>query len=358
MKLTTDRAAFAEALAWVATVVPKRPAVPTQAGIRLAATEGKLTIAAFNFDTAHTATIKADVTEAGEAVPSGHMLKGLVAALRGPAVTLAAEERSLVLTAGRARYSLNLFLAGEYPTAPPPPAPAGIFEADDLRRMLSVASYACDDDHPNSDVRGVRLLAEPERLVIVGAQSTTVAASWLVWLANPNFKAHLPFAALSAAVAGMTGPVALGADDGLLGLTSAGRAVVTRLYAEGKALNWQRLVPAETTVSVTLESEELLGAVKRAGLAGGPGQAVRLRIAPEGMRVSASGDTAAGAEELDVTDAEGEVTLQFTAELLAGALASAPPGEVTLRATEAGKPIVFASKAEDWVQVVMPRRPS
>jgi len=357
VKLTTDRAAFAEALAWVATVVPKRPAVPTQAGIHLTAATGQLTIAAFNFDTAHTATIEADVTEAGEVVPSGHMLKGLVAALRGPAVTLAAEERSLVLTAGRARYSLNLFPAGEYPTAPPSPPPAGTFEADDLRRMLSVASYACDDGHPNSDVRGVRLLAEPERLVIVGAQSTTVAASWLVW-ADGTLKAHLPFAALSGAVAGMSGPVALGADGALLGLTSADRAVVTRLYADGRALNWQHLVPAETTVTATLESEELLGAVKRAGLAGGPGGAVRLRIAPEGVRVSASGDTATGAEELDVTDAEGEVTLQLTAELLAGALASAPPGEVTLRATEAGKPIVFASKAEDWVQVVMPRRAS
>lgn len=364
MKLTTDRQALAEALAWVSAAVPKRPPVPTLAGVKLTAVKGKgkkpgeLTIAAFDYETSHVARIPAEVEEAGVTIPSGHLLKSLVSALRGKDVALAAENNGMSLVSGRSRYSLATFPIDQYPTAPEPPTAAGSVEAEDLQRMLRAAGYACDDDYPNSDMRGVRLQVADARLILLGTMSTSIAASWVDW-SGDVIDAHLPHAALSAAVAGLSGSVALAYDGNVLGLSSADRVVVTRVYAGTKgAAAWQKLVPTKTTVEATIDGVELLEAVKRATLAGGPGEPVRVRFAPEGIRVSAASDLAQGAEELDVSSGEGELTLAFSAGLLGDALSCAPPGEVTLRGTTEGKPISVTNKADDFVQVIMPRRAS
>lgn len=358
MKLTVNRPALADAMAWTALAVAKRPSFPALAGVRLTATKaaggGTLTLEAYDFDTGHTATVDAKVSEAGTALVSGHMAASLVGALRTAEVDISIEDGRLILKAGRSRYTLNQFALDDFPTLPVTKAePAGTVEADELRRMLGLVAYAVDDNSPTQRLKGVRLQADGSELVTLGMRSSSIAAAWTPF---PGALAvWLPLGPLEAAVRGLEGPVALAADDGTLVLSTAARTVTLRLYA-ADPVDWSGFLPGETSVALTIDADELRGAVKRAGLTCAHDEALTLTMAPGELTIRAgAADTA---ESIEVVDAEveGKLVVSFGG-ILAKALAKVPEGPVYIKArTEPRKPVTITNDDDDFIVVVMPRR--
>lgn len=360
MKLTLDRPALAEAMAWTALAVAKKPPFPALAGVKLTAVKaaggGHLTLEAYDFDTGHTATVPAKVSKAGTALVSGYLAASLIGALRTQEVSVSVEDGRLVLKAGRSTYTLNQFALDDFPELPVATADvAGSVDAAELRRLISLVSYAVDDSSATQRLKGVRLQAQAGSLVALGMRSSSIGAAWADF--TGELAVFLPLGSLEASVRGLEGPVALSADDGTLVLSSASRAVTLRLY-EGDPVDWTTFLPGECPVTLTMDSDELRDAVKRAGLTCAHDEALTLTV--EGEDVTFTAGAADTAESLEYVDAKVEgadaLTIHFGG-VLSKALVKIPEGPVYIKAPGVSqKPVVITNEADDFALVVMPRR--
>src|SRR3954469_7260373 len=115
MKIQVQAAQLAEALSWIQPAIKRNPAMPILAGALITAEEDSLTVAAFDYDLAMRATIEATVSEPGQCLVGGRVLRDLSARMSGD-VVLAAAGSSLTLTCGRSNYDLGLMPTADYPT--------------------------------------------------------------------------------------------------------------------------------------------------------------------------------------------------------------------------------------------------
>lgn len=298
MKFRTDRAALADACTWVAGAIPRRPASPALGGIRLTASENTLTLSAYDFESAHQATISAEVVTDGDALLPGHMLRDLAAAMTQAEVELVVEERLATLSGGRATYRIPLLGIEDWPSLPAAAEPVGHIAADDLAQAVRTVKHAVDDDAPTEAVRGIMLATEAEGLRVVGLRGTVMSTCLAAW-SGEAMTARVPASYLEAALKGLTGAVGMAEVNGLLTLADASRTVTMRCYA-GDYARWTQLVRESSAVTARLEVDDFAGAVKRVTLTqprDSSGVAVRVTVRPDEVEI------AAGDEAVEVLDA-------------------------------------------------------
>lgn len=333
MKIQTDRAQLAEALTWVARVIGRRPTSAALGGVRLVAADDTLTASAFDYEVSHTARVEAEVSEPGEVLVPGLFLRDAVAGGRGKDVTLTLDG-NLQVKSGRSSYVARTLALEDYPTLPDFPDEVGTVKADSLAYALSVVEAAADDGSPHDNLRGLRVEADTDGLLLVGTDGRRLHGYSLPWDGKP-FGQTVPVKTLAAAVRGMRGTVALGAGGtlGLLGLDDGTRRVTSRAYAVEYADHRRALAHGANNVSnhVTVDADDLLGAVKRVGSVVADERPVLLAYADGELAVTTT-DQESG-EAADAVDAEGEgpaFSFAFNHRLLGDLLAAAPSGPVQL----------------------------
>lgn len=360
MKLTVDRAALAEALAWVARVAPRHPATPALAGVRVTAYQpGIVSLECYDFDTAHHARVPAEVSEPGVILVSAFMAAAVVGSFRTKALTLEVEGQHLVARAGRSTYRFNSMALAEFPDLPTSPMDSGIaVDAEELRAAVSLVAYAARDDNALEELRGVRLVGGGGRLVTFTGQSASIAEAWCTYdtdSADVELFAHLPMSSLTSSLRGLEGAVRITGTEALVFLETETRHVAQRLFAS-KNFSWERIIPKDCTVTATVDTATLRDAIKRASLTCEANEPLRLRWTPEELTIASGGaDTAEGVELVDVTmTGQPELELTFGAEILAGALAELPDGPLTLAAQGPGQACKIVT--DRYRIVLMPRR--
>lgn len=354
MKFTADRAELAEAVKWVAGAISPKPSQPALGGIQIEAQADMLRLTAHNYDQVHTAHVDAEIPRDGTVVPAGFMVRDLLGALRTDKVTVEADDRRLTIKGGRSTYGVNLFQGWpEFPTGDA--IHCGTVEADDLRAAIAVANAGVDDSHPNLAYIGVRLEAEGAELTLVGIDGVCLSVAPAPYAGAP-FNARLPIKNLSEAARGLSGRVEISASGGILTLADARRSVTLRLY-DWSAAPWRALL-GEREHHLEVDADELRGAVRRAGLAGGKDSNIVLTADSGQLVITGAGDEADGVEVIDF-DGNATWTAKFGAAGLNTVLATLPSTPVTLLfgVPVGGKPnLAITDKAGSFHHVMQPRK--
>lgn len=348
MKVRIEQGPLADTLAWVGQAISKNPTSPELAGIRLTATDGVLTVKAYDYDSAHTATLTADVASEGECLVSGRFLRAIVAGMTGKDVELTLDAGALAITSGRASYRTRAIPIDNYPTIPTSPATVGEVDADDLVAAIAAVRHPIDDASPFEQVRGLRMIGGNE-LEFVGMASPQIAHAIAPWRWKKDLLVTVHSAHFEAAAKGLRGSVTIGREDGVIGLADAERSVTVRTYAEGFTPLWEKyLERADDVPTAVLESSDLREALKRVR---------ELNVADESAITVTIGDgelTLAGfsdgvGEGADVLEAEteGEASRGFAPRLLGDALAAVPGGPVKISAGTAHQPKLWLVEPTD-----------
>ncbi|WP_243061187.1 hypothetical protein [Nocardioides sp. SR21] len=375
MKIRTERKALADTIQWVAQAIPKKPQAPALSGIRITAADGALTLAAFDYDAGHTATIPAEVLTEGDVLVSGRYLLMIASGLRGDEAELVLDGQ-LTIKSGRSTYRMQPMQLDEFPTLPTFSGRVGVIDADALTRIVGVATGPVDDDAVYEETRGIHLEASEHAgsnaLWAVGidggARSIHAAAS--TWSQDAALSIDLPSSSLTAAVKGMTGAVEIGHTDGTLSLRDNARTVTLRSYALAKSRsNWRTIMDRAadgTVASVTTTAKDLRTALTRAAAFGDDGREsyVGLIVEPDSISVRAHGaeDVVLGEDVLE-GEMESEETVWFgiNAGLLGLALGALGDAQVgigfaTTGCLPSGKPLYIWPIDRDDVQIlVLPR---
>ena len=361
MKIDAEPTALAAAAAWCAHALPARPAVPVLTAMRLDAEGDSLTVSAFDYDLAATATIKVTVEEAGTVLLPGRLLAEITRSLPDRAVTITTDGSRAVLSCGPATFTLLTFPAEDYPSLPAMPPQAGTIGADVLATAVAQATAAAGKDDTLPALTGALLDAADGTLTLVCTDRYRLAVREVAWqpALGGEGRALIPARALTAAAKAMTGGdvVTLCLGDGMAGLAGDGKTLVTRQIG-GDFPQYARLLPSEFTATATVDGAVLAEAVKRAALVIERNTAVRLTFTPGSLQVAAGTGDGTGAQETMEAGWEPDetFTIAFSPAYLLDGLGALGPGEVSFGLTGEGKPALLTGAQEGLRYLLMPIR--
>jgi DNA polymerase-3 subunit beta len=366
VKITAERKALAESAAWVSQAAERKPQVPALAGMRLTASEGRLTLQSYNFEVSHAAVLPAEVATPGEVLVPAAFLREILSGFKTATVELSLDGARLVMTAGRARYACSTLVLDDFPTLPAMPSTVGHIDADALAESVAATTWAIDASPASTTtaaLAAVHVTSEGDTLTMAATDRFVVAEAVTTFAGAGAgaFVANVPGAGLSAAVKGLSGNVTIGAEGGLFGLADEGRAVTMRCL-DVEYPNLRRLLRAEDPVTVTVDAEDLAAAVKRAGVLAEREGILDIE-ATDGLSVSVpASEEGDGDEHLDAEVVGGPVRGSLAPGKLTAALAAVGSGPVTLgfEPNEAGsfggKLVYLRSKRAGLTVAVMPKR--
>jgi DNA polymerase-3 subunit beta len=328
MKTRTERGLLTDALTWVTRAVPRNPPAPVLAGVRLTASDGVLTVSAFDLETAHTAAVVSEVAGDGERLVSGLFLRDAVAGGRGSEVELVLDGDLLTVTSGRSVYRLRTMLLGDYPSLPPFPPVVGVVNPDALRDALAAVIPAVDDQSSVDKARGVHIEGG-DLLDIVGTDIYRLHHTTLPWDAEHPFEATVPARVLGPAAKVMDAAVEIAYEDGLLGLSDGTHQVTMRCYATRYA-EWSRVIEQGQRSQVdhfTIDGGDLAGAVKQVGSMA-PFAPLILDYTDGEVSVTVDAETGDGCEVLPATGDGPAFRASVNARYMGDLLAACRPGPV------------------------------
>ena len=146
MKITVERDALVDGLAWVSRSLSSRPIMPILLGISLEAAAGNLHLAAYDQEISGEAEVTAQVDAPGKAVVSGRLFTDVIRSLPHKPITFALEGSRLNITCGSSRFALPTMNAEDYPTLPILPAAAGEVDGELLSHAIAQVAVAAGRD--------------------------------------------------------------------------------------------------------------------------------------------------------------------------------------------------------------------
>ena len=133
MKIRLERDVLAEAVQWAARSLPVRPSVPILAGLLVRADADGVTFSSFDYETSAKISVKAEVSDEGEALVSGRLLADISRSLPARPVEITADDTRVELVCGSARFTLQTLPVADYPSLPSMPESTGTVPSDVVR---------------------------------------------------------------------------------------------------------------------------------------------------------------------------------------------------------------------------------
>jgi DNA polymerase III subunit beta len=359
LKFRLVREDFADAVAWVARILPSRPTVPVLSGVLLTGSDDGLVISGYDYEVSAEVRVAAEIASPGSVLVSGRLLSDITRSLPAKPVDVSVEGTRVSLTCGSARFSLPTMAVEDYPTLPALPEETGVVPADLFGQAIGQVAVAAGRDDTLPMLTGIRVEISGEKVVLAATDRFRLAVRELIWStesADIEAAVLVPAKTLAeAAKAGTDGSdvhLALGAGsavgkEGLLGIRSNGKRTTSRLL-DAEFPKFRQLLPAEHTAVATVAVAELTEAIKRVALVADRGAQVRLEFADDVLHLSAGADDVGRAEEDLAVEFLGEpLTIAFNPTYLTDGLGSLHSEKVTFGFTTPSRPAVLRPAGDD-----------
>jgi DNA polymerase-3 subunit beta len=359
LKCRLVREEFADAVAWVARILPTRPTVPVLAGVLLTGTDDGLTISGYDYEVSAEVRVAAEIASAGSVLVSGRLLSDITRALPAKPVDVSVEGTRVLLSCGSARFSLPTMAVEDYPSLPALPDETGVVSSDLFSEAIGQVAIAAGRDDTLPMLTGIRVEISGEKVVLAATDRFRLAVRELTWSTDSaDLEAAVLVPAKTLAEAAKTGTdgndvhLSLGAgatvgQEGLLGIRSEGKRTTSRLL-DAEFPKFRQLLPAEHTAVATIAVAELAEAIKRVALVADRGAQVRMEFTEDSLRLSAGGDDVGRAEEDLAVSFSGEpLTIAFNPTYLTDGLGSLHSEKVTFGFTTPSRPAVLRPAGDD-----------
>jgi DNA polymerase III subunit beta len=343
-----DRDAFADAVAWTARGLPSRPVVPVTAGVLMEVADGALSVTGFDFEVANRIEVPVTEKAGGKVLVSGRLLAEIARALPPKDVRVAVEGNRLSVRCGNSRFALPLMQVEDYPPVPELPPRSGTVAAVQFASAVAQVTVAATRDETLPMLTGVRMLIEPERLVLAATDRYRLAERAVPWQPAgevPSGALAIPARTLADAAKSLGGAaeveLAMGGDSGFIGLTAAGRQTLTRML-DGEFPKFESLWPTESLTTAEVEVSALVEALRRVSLVAQRFAPVRLVFSDGQIAMSATAeDESSAEEELPAHVAGDDLTIGFNANYLLDGLTAIHTDRVRMAFTTATRPTVI-----------------
>ncbi|MFP5314108.1 DNA polymerase III, beta subunit [Arthrobacter subterraneus] len=370
MKFRVERDVLAEAVTWTARSLSPRPPVPVLSGLLIKAGAGTLSLASFDYEISARLEIAADVAEEGTILVSGRLLADICRSLPSAPVEVETDGSKVTLTCRNSRFNLATMPEAEYPELPALPDVSGVVDGDAFAEAVSQVIIAASRDDTLPILTGVRMEIEEDLITFLATDRYRLALRELSWKpTNPGISTSALVKAKTlsevAKTLGGSGDlkIALSDNSELIGFESGGRRT-TSLLVDGDYPKIRSLFPDNTPIHATVETSQLVEAVRRVALVAERNTPVRLAFSAGQVVLDAgTGEDAQASEAIEATLDGDDITVAFNPHYLSEGLGAFSSRFVRFSFTTPPKPAVISAQEEatgedreDYRYLLMPVR--
>jgi DNA polymerase III subunit beta len=363
MKATCTRDELLRHLGVVSRAVSTRMTVQILSGVRLAAAEGRLELAATDMELSLRSGFEAEIGDEGVVVVPGKTFVDIVRLLPDADVSLEhkPEEGALVLTCGSATYRLHTHNPEDFPQLPDV-SKVQLVPVDRAAMLETAARVgrAASRDESRPVLTGILVRFDPGKLTMAATDSYRMAVKETdVEGETPDFEAIVPAKALAELAR-----IAQAGDELYLGVHENNQVVfgtdgiwLTTRRIDGQFPNHKQLIPESFEYSLALPREELLEVVRRTAVMAQRNSPLRLRFAEGELTISArTQDIGEATESLPVSFAGDALEIGFNPEFLREGIESVDEDELQLKLISPLRPGLIQSAEGDFSYLIMPIR--
>ncbi|CAN5595899.1 DNA polymerase III subunit beta [soil metagenome] len=374
MKVVCLQENLQHGLAQVARAVATRTSLPSLSNVLISTDEGRLRIAASDFNIAITTWIGVSIEEEGKVAVDARLLADFVTTLPNDNVTLTSEHARyrLDVQAGRDHAEINGIDPDDFPVIPTAGDDAQTTSVDSavLREMIAQVEFAAASDESRPVLAGVLLRMDGDKLIMAAADGFRLAVreGRLDELVAQSLDVIVPARALrelGRLLAEATEPATLYVtpNQGQLIARFGNIEFLSRLI-EGAFPDYKQIIPRDYSTSVELGRDALLTAVRRSSFfARDNNDAIRLSIKPADdeltpglIEVTANAAERGNSQSfVDAAISGPEMQVAFNARYLNDVLNVIKGGQATLGlngANQAG--VIRPTGDEEYTHVIMP----
>ena len=345
---------LADAVAWTTRVIDARPASPILAGIKLEAIDGTLQLSTFNFEISARDHIEAGVDEAGSSVVQGKILADITKSLPSEKTYLATENSTLIITSGKAKFTMQLMPESEYPDLPAVPRILGKVDGETFHQAVDQACVAVSREETRPVLTGVYMQFEGDKVVMTSTDRFRLSRATFTWSPeNPDVSTStLLRGSLLRDVARTLNDsqnVVIDFDEdnpSLIAFENAGRISTSQLI-DGEFPAIDRLFADEYPIQAVIYKQQLISSIKRVSLVAERNAPIRMAFSDGSVTLSAGvADENQASDVIDV-DFDGEdITVAFNPGYLIEGLSAIAEPFVRMKMTTAIKPVEFNGQQE------------
>jgi len=306
MRFTVNRDVFSEAVSFAAKLLPQRPTQPLLSGVLVEASDGRLTLSAFDYETSARTAVTAEVVETGRALVSGRLLGEIAQRLPHADVEVSLAETRVQLRCGSASFSLPAMPVEEYPQVPRVETVSGVVPSDVFAEAIAQVSLAASKDDVTPVITGVQFEVTENSLTLTATDRYRVATRRIDWehrdSSGESLTALVPAKVVTEVgktfAASGTVQVAIVKDGEreLIAFTGDNKTV-TSLLIKGNYPPVGRLFPEVVDNYAVVGTGELVEAVGRVGLVLEREAALRFTFVEGQVTLEAAGTESAQAVE-------------------------------------------------------------
>jgi DNA polymerase-3 subunit beta len=371
MNFTCDRGALVAQLAVLSRGVSARSALPVLSGILLQVAGGRLDLFATDMEISIKATLTVDSEQTGDVVVPARLFADVVRNLPGEVVRVstAGDGGMVHVEAGKAQFSLNAWVASDFPQTSAFDLSGGFSIArEPFVETLGKVARAASRDETRPILTGVlvALGAGSVKMVATDSYRLSVKQSALEGGPEDEVQAIVPVKALAEVSRLATSSdrpsidVAITENQALFGF---GEVIVATRLIDGVFPNYRQLLPEAYEHELTLDRDEFLGVARRVGLLAQKNAPLRLKFLPADesnpsrLLVRAITQDVGDAHEELAVEYEGEAfEIGFNHAYLIDGLEAVDGERVVLKLISPLRPGLITGADGDFLYLIMPIR--
>jgi DNA polymerase III subunit beta len=369
MKATIERATLLKGLSHVQSVVERRNTIPILSNVLIEAqASGAMRLMATDLDLQIDETIAAAVDQPGAITVSAHTFFDIVRKLpEGSQVELAAAEGRIVITAGRARFTLSTLPRDDFPVIAEGELPT-TFElpAETLKQIIDKTRFAISTEETRYYLNGIYVHVTDEAQPMLRAAATDGHRLARVTVACPDGAEAMPGVIIPRKCVAELRKL-LEEVDGSIGVSLSnskirfdlGQAILTSKLIDGTFPDYSRVIPTGNDKLLKLDPKSFIEGVDRVStIATEKTRAVKMSVERDKVTLSVtSPENGAAAEEIPGDYAAAPLEIGFNSRYLMDILGQIEGDLVEVHLADAAAPtLIRENDHSPALYVLMPMR--
>jgi DNA polymerase-3 subunit beta len=366
VKITCPTKHLKEVLALTARGTKKQSPIPSLECVRVATGEIGIELTATDYEMEIRCAMGCHVDQPGEVILPAKRFLEVIGSFSGSEVTLRTEDQIVHLNCGRSRFRLSAY-GSEMPLLPATDETVGLILPQSLLRdMLAKVEYAMANDINRPTLNGARFTLANGRVEMAATDAHQLAVYPLSLDGEdlPEFACTIPRRTVGELQHFLTRDededVEIVVDEAQIEFRTPFYTIKSRLV-EGKAPNYQQVIPREPIAAIELDRVSLLDTVKRLDiLAKEDAHRFRLQVMGDTARFWCQALGVGDADEelpCSSTRPEEELTVWLHARQVANVLDVFEGNKVTFHYTSALRPLIVAPETGAYYSLTMPMVP-
>lgn len=368
MRFSIDKDRLTYSIKMVAKAMSSHSTIPVLSGIHINAASDGVIFETSDLDTSIKHIEEALIEEQGATVVPGKLFNDIINNLPREAITLETQGEKLKITCGSISYEIVSLNPLDFPQFPQI-IPTRSFEmpTPQLIDMVKKVGKAVSRDVSRAVLTGISFEVKDKELRLAATDSYRLAITkqkiegQAAESAVEEIHIIIPGGVLEeiCKLSSDDEKIMIGESDNQIIFLFGSTTFISRKI-EGNYPNFEQIVPAQKNVSVVIETELLLTAVKRVSVVAKNASPIKMRLHADTQQLEVSAQTPDIGEAVESIPAQidgDEIEIGFNHQYILDGLSVAGEKELVFEAQTSIKPGIFKSiGTEDYFYLTMPVR--